>query len=228
MNRFAIAIDGPTGVGKSTHARRVAVRLGITYIDTGAMYRAVALYNIRQKTNVYDESAVVASLPNIKIALHKQYVFLNDEDITAEIRTQALSEAAAVIATYALVREKLAVQQQQLALSTPVVMDGRDIASVILPWAQVKIYLDAKLEIRAARRHAELIARGQNCDLVQVIKDTIIRDERDRTRAHAPLIRVPEAIYIDNTVLTIDEVVDQITTLAMQIMKEAPSCSIGL
>jgi len=227
MLPFAIAIDGPGGVGKSTTARKVAEKLGFTYIDTGAMYRAVALYNLRQQINVHNEAAVSASLCNIEIMLHRQHIFLNGEDISADIRTQAVADATSIIAAYAPVRKKLVAEQQALAETTSVVMDGRDIASAVLPWAQVKIYLDAKLKTRAARRHAELIAKGQHRNLDDVIQDTKIRDERDCTRLHAPLIRVPEAVYIDNTTLTTEEVVAQIIALVTYIMqkKEHPSCA---
>jgi len=210
-NGFAVAIDGPVGVGKSTTARAVAAVLNMTYIDTGAMYRAVALYAIRQGIDANNEPAITAALPNIKITLsHKdgqQRVYLNNEDITEEIRTQAISEITSVIASYAAVREKLVSEQKQLAQTGQVVMDGRDIGSQVLPWAQVKIYLDADVDTRAARRAVDLIAKGQPIDMLQIREETIIRDERDKTRTHSPLIQTEDAIYVDSSDMTPEEVV---------------------
>ena len=207
---FAVAIDGPGGVGKSTVAKAVAYRLGMTYIDTGAMYRAVALYNIRRGANLHDEAAIAASLPHINIALSKQHIFLNGEDITQDIRTQAVSEGTSVIASYAPVREKLVAVQQKLAASGEVVMDGRDIASHVLPWAQVKIYLDAEVDIRAARRAADLAAKGQPADITKIREEIITRDNRDKTRTNSPLIQTPDAIYIDTSNMLPEEVIERI------------------
>jgi len=204
---FAVAIDGPVGVGKSTTARQVATRLNMTYIDTGAMYRAVALYNIRQGTHIGNEVAVTASLPHINITLDKQQVFLNNKDVTQDIRTQEISNATSVIASYALVREKLVAMQQQLATTGEVVMDGRDIASRVLPWAQVKIYLDASTDIRAQRRADQLAAKGQPADIAKIRQETIDRDHRDKTREHSPLIQTPDAIYVDTGNMTMEEVI---------------------
>ena len=209
---FAVAIDGPGGVGKSTAARHVAKRLGMTYIDTGAMYRAVALYNMRNGVDLHDEVAVVASLSQININLNKQQIILNGEDITQKIRTQAISEGTSVIASYAPVREKLVAVQQKLAASVEVVMDGRDIASKVLPWAQVKIYLDAVVDVRAARRAAELAAKGQSADITKIREEVMIRDQRDKTRVHSPLIQTADAIYIDTSNMTLEEVIARIVT----------------
>ena len=207
---FAIAIDGPVGVGKSTTARSVAARLGMTYIDTGAMYRAVALHNLRQGIDLHNQAAVIASLSNIDISLFhvdgKQRISLNGEDITQSIRTQAISEGASVVASYASVRDKMVSIQKKLAETGQVVMDGRDIASQVLPWAQVKIYLDADVDIRAARRAKDLAAKGQPVNIAHIRQETIIRDERDKTRAHSPLIQTPDAIYIDTGSMTPEEV----------------------
>ena len=213
---FAVAIDGPAGVGKSTAAKNVANKLGMTYIDTGAMYRAVALYNTRVGTNLQDEATVAASLPDININLShtngKQRISLNGEDITNAIRTQAVSEGASVVASYAPVREKLVSEQKNLATTGQVVMDGRDISSHVLPWAQVKIYLDADVETRAARRAADLLLKGQPADMPQILEETIIRDQRDKTRTHSPLVQAPDAIRIDTTRMTPDEVTEAIVS----------------
>ena len=213
---FAIAIDGPVGVGKSTTARRLADKLGMTYIDTGAMYRAVALYNLRAGISLHDEAAVTASLPDISIALShskgKQRISLNSEDITDAIRTQAISESASVVASYAPVREKLVAEQKKLAETGQVVMDGRDIGTHVLPWAQVKIYLDADVETRAARRAADLLLKGQPADMPQILEETIIRDQRDKSRTHSPLVQATDAIRIDTSNMTPDEVTDTIVS----------------
>jgi len=213
---FAVAIDGPVGVGKSTTARNVANMLGMTYIDTGAMYRAVALHNIRAGTNLHDESAVTASLPGIDIALShtngKQRISLNGEDITGDIRTQAISEGASVVASYARVREKLVSEQKKLAATGQVVMDGRDIGSHVLPQAQVKIYLDADVDTRAARRAADLASKGHPADMAQIREETIMRDKRDKTRAHSPLVKAADAVCIDTSLMTPDEVMKKIVS----------------
>jgi len=213
---FAVAIDGPVGVGKSTNARKVANQLGMTYIDTGAMYRAIALFCLRQGINCHNEAAVIATLPQINIALHKQQIILNGEDITQKIRTQTISDTTSVIASYAPVRDKLLILQQELAAGTDVVMDGRDIASHVLPWAQVKIYLDADIKIRAQRRANDLAAKGQPADFDTVLQETITRDQRDKTRQHSPLTQTPDAIYTDTSNMTEDEVVAHIISYIHQ------------
>jgi len=207
---FAVAVDGPGGVGKSTAARRVAKRLNMTYIDTGAMYRAVALYNIRQGTDPQNETAIVASLLHINITLDKQQILLNGEDVTKSIRTQEISEYTSVISPYAPVRKKLIAVQQKFAASGEVVMDGRDIGSQVLPWAQVKIYLDADVSIRAQRRASELAAKGQPADITKILEEIKTRDHRDKTRDNSPLIRTDDAIYIDTGHMTLEEVIDKI------------------
>ncbi|MCL2202695.1 MAG: (d)CMP kinase [Defluviitaleaceae bacterium] len=209
---FAVAIDGPVGVGKSTVAQQLASNLHMTYIDTGAMYRAVALFNLRQGTDRHDATAIAASLPHIEIALTPAgAVLLNGEDVSHEIRNQLLAEYTSTIAAYAPVREKLTQQQKHLAANAHVVMDGRDIASYVLPWAQVKIYLDADVKIRAQRRYDELQAKGQPADFARVWEETLIRDERDKNRAHAPLVRTQDAIYIDTSNMSPGEMLEAIT-----------------
>ena len=224
---FAIAIDGPVGVGKSTTARTVAAQLGMTYIDTGAMYRAVALYGLERGINIADATAIENCLDNIEIHLRLaggiQRVYLKDgdkrRDITEDIRTQTIAEGSSVVAAHKAVREKLAAQQKQLAATGRVVMDGRDIGSHVLPWAQVKIYLDATIDIRAKRRVLDLEAKGHPADFEEVRKETIIRDERDKNRAFSPLTRTPDAIYIDTGNMTPEEVVEKIVNIAQ--LKEA-------
>ncbi|MCL2603114.1 MAG: (d)CMP kinase [Defluviitaleaceae bacterium] len=209
---FAVAIDGPVGVGKSSAAKRLAGDLGMLYIDTGAMYRAVALYNMRRGTDKKDAEAVAASLSDIEIAFTPANgILLNGEDVSADIRSQAIADYTSMIAAYEPVRAKLTQQQRRLAENGHVIMDGRDIASQVLPWAQVKIYLDADPRIRAERRLRELQAKGQPAEYARVWEETLIRDERDKNRVHAPLVRTDDAIYIDTSHMDLDEMVAEIT-----------------
>jgi cytidylate kinase len=211
---FAIAIDGPMGVGKSTTARFVAKKLNMAYIDTGAMYRAVALYQIQNGLDMHSTDSLEKSLQSITISIKNvngnQRIILNNHDVTDLIRAQEVSEGASVVATNLRVREKLVAQQRQMASSGRVVMDGRDIGSHVLPRAQVKIYLDASLETRAKRRMLDLQSKGQPADPETVRKETIIRDERDKNRKHSPLIQAQDAIYLNNGFMTPEETADEI------------------
>ena len=211
---FAIAIDGPVGVGKSTTAKLAAQMLNITYIDTGALYRAVAYFAIQNQ--VID--IVENHLQNINIELRhvndEQRVILNGQDISDEIRTQAIADATSLIAANKKVRAALLPIQQKIAQESAVVMDGRDIASHVLPWAQLKIYLDADVEIRARRRMLDLQNRGQEADFQQILEETILRDTRDKTRDISPLIQAEGAIPIDTGHMTPREVAEKIKELA--------------
>jgi len=217
---FAIAIDGPVGVGKSTTARLVAKKLNMAYIDTGAMYRAVALYQIENGLDMHNHETLEKSLDGISISIYNvggfQRVYLNKRDVTDCIRTQEVSEGASVVAANIRVREKLVAQQRQMASSGRVVMDGRDIGSFVLPWAQVKIYLDAELDTRAKRRTLDLESKGQPADFATVREETITRDERDKNRKHSPLIRTPDAIYLDTGFMTPEETADAIINLVQR------------
>ncbi|MCL2360505.1 MAG: (d)CMP kinase [Defluviitaleaceae bacterium] len=207
---FAIAIDGPAGVGKSTTARKVAETLGMKYIDTGSMYRTIALYCTRNGISPQDEATVTAALPHINIELTPGHIFLNGEDVTGAIRTQAISDITSTISPYSAVREKMATKQKIIAASGEIVMDGRDIGSHVLPWAQVKIYLDADVDIRAERRAIELKRTGKSVDMEQLRKEIIERDHRDKTRKHSPLTQAEDAIYLDTGNMTKEEVVARI------------------
>ena len=210
---FAIAIDGPVGVGKSTLARLVAKELGFTYIDTGAMYRAIACHLLEKEVDIHDETAVIRAAADVTVSLDEQQnVYINGVDVTTKIRTQAISESASVVASYAQIRNKLLDLQRQLARNQNVVMDGRDIGSHILPNADLKIYLDADVDIRAKRRLDELLAKGQTANFDDVKNETIIRDERDMNRKESPLVRTPDAVYIDTGFKSIDEVVAEIVS----------------
>jgi cytidylate kinase len=203
-----VAIDGPAGAGKSTIARRLAARLGFTYIDTGAMYRAVGLWALRERLDVTDthhmeqlaRAAAIELLPGSKI-------FLNSEDVTEAIRTPEVSDAASKVSVIPAVRRELVDKQRALAETTSVVMEGRDIGSVVFPQADVKIFLDADPNQRARRRHLEAPKEGP---VEQVAREMRERDQRDRTRTEAPLTQAPDAVYIDSTRLTPDEVEEAI------------------
>ncbi|MDY6304738.1 MAG: (d)CMP kinase [Oribacterium sp.] len=218
---YSIAIDGPAGAGKSTIARAVAKELGYVYIDTGAMYRAVGLYVLKKKIELSDEKKIVEALPLLDISLSYddegvQHVLLNGEDVSSAIRTERVSEAASVVSQYKAVREKLVALQQALAKRTSVVMDGRDIASKVLPDADTKIYLTASVEERARRRARELQEKGEPCNIKAVEKDIEERDYRDMHRAQSPLVRVEDAVLVDSSDLTIDETIDRILDIAMK------------
>jgi len=218
---YSIAIDGPAGAGKSTIARAVAKELGYVYIDTGAMYRAVGLYVLKKKIELSDEKKIVEALSLLDISLSYddegvQHVLLNGEDVSSAIRTERVSEAASVVSQYKAVREKLVALQQALAKRTSVVMDGRDIASKVLPDADTKIYLTASVEERARRRARELQEKGEPCNIKAVEKDIEERDYRDMHRAQSPLVRVEDAVLVDSSDLTIDETLDRILDIAMK------------
>ena len=218
---YSIAIDGPAGAGKSTIARAVAKELGYVYIDTGAMYRAVGLYVLKKKIELSDEKKIVEALSLLDISLSYddegvQHVLLNGEDVSSAIRTERVSEAASVVSQYKAVREKLVALQQALAKRTSVVMDGRDIASKVLPDADTKIYLTASVEERSRRRARELQEKGEPCNIKAVEKDIEERDYRDMHRAQSPLVRVEDAVLVDSSDLTIDETIDRILDIAMK------------
>ena len=209
MKYYSIAIDGPAGAGKSTIAKRLAAKLGYVYIDTGAMYRAITLFYVDKGIDCEDEDAVVGRLDEIAISISyidgSQHVFLNGKDVSDSIRTQAVSDNASKISAIARVREKLVAIQQELAKSENVVMDGRDIASVVLPNADLKIYLTASTAVRAKRRYDEMIAKGETAELSVIEKEIEERDYRDMHRENSPLVRVPEAKLVDTSALNIDE-----------------------
>lgn len=212
-----IAIDGPAGAGKSTIAKLLAKKLGFIYVDTGAMYRAMALYMINNGIDKDDESEVVAALPDISVTIgHKdgnQVVYLNDEDVSGLIRTEEVGNTASRISSYAKVREALLELQRSLARENNVIMDGRDIGTTILPDAFLKIFLTASVEVRAKRRFDELVAKGETCDIEKIASDIALRDEQDRTRAVSPLKKASDAIEVDTSDMNIDEVVSAIFKL---------------
>lgn len=209
-----IAIDGPAGAGKSTVAKLVAKKVGSIYVDTGAMYRAMALYLLRTGVNKDNAAEIEAACENADISIEyvdgQQQVILNGENVNAYLRTEEVGNMASVSSTNLKVRQKLVSLQQKLASEKSVVMDGRDIGTVVLPSAQVKIYLTASSRERAKRRFEELEAKGMECDIDKIEADIIERDERDMTRENSPLKQAEDAHLVDSSNMTIEEVVDTI------------------
>jgi CMP/dCMP kinase len=208
--KVVVAIDGPAGAGKSTIARRLAERLGFTYIDTGAMYRAVALWGIRQQVDPSDMHRMEQLALAAEIRLAPGRISLNGEDVTEAIRTPDVSNGASRIAVIPAVRRAMVAKQREIGESTSVVMEGRDIGTVVFPGAEVKIFLDAHPEERVRRRLAEERAKGGPVSEGQVAAQMKERDQRDSTRRDAPLSQAPDAVYIDSTAMPIEEVEETI------------------
>jgi cytidylate kinase len=211
---YNIAIDGPAGAGKSTIARLAAERLQFVYVDTGAMYRAMALHFLRNKIEPGNEAAIsqAADEANVTISYQEgmQMVNLNGENVSGLIRTKEVSAMASATSIYAPVREKLVELQKELALKENVIMDGRDIGTCVLPQADLKIFLTASSQVRAKRRYEELEAKGVVSNLEEIEKEIIERDRRDMNRANSPLKQADDAILIDTSAMSIQEVTDQI------------------
>mgnify|MGYP001161774631 FL=1 len=211
---FNIAIDGPAGAGKSTIARLTAGKLGFVYVDTGAMYRAIALYMLRNGVPATDKEAVASAVRDVTITIRyeedSQRVLLNGEDVSGLIRTEEVGNTASLVSAVPAVREHLLKLQRELAGSTDVIMDGRDIGTCILPNADVKIFLSASSAVRAKRRYKELTETGETCNLEKIEQDIIKRDEQDANRSIAPLKRAEDAVLIDSSEMTIAEVVGAI------------------
>ena len=209
-----IAIDGPAGAGKSTIAKRLAKKLGFIYVDTGAMYRAMAYYFLQHNIDAKDENAIAAACPDVDVTITyengEQQVLLNGENVNGVIRNEDVGNMASSTSVYPVVRKKLVELQRQLAKSADVIMDGRDIGTCVLPDAQVKIYLTASSATRAKRRYDELTEKGVSCDLAEIEKDIIDRDYRDMHRETSPLRQAEDAVLVDSSEMNIDEVVDAI------------------
>ena len=219
---FAIAIDGPAGAGKSTAARRAAENLNFIYVDTGAMYRTIGLYMLEHQVPVDREESLRKALDEIRIELGYregiQRMFLNGEDVSDRIRTEEVSAQASVVAAIPAVRGKLLDLQRDMAASQDVIMDGRDIGTNILPDAELKIYLTASVEERARRRYQEMVQKGAECSIEEIRKDIADRDYRDMHRETAPLRQAEDAVYLDTSDMTLDEVVAEITRRAKEKM----------
>ncbi|MCR5783939.1 MAG: (d)CMP kinase [Clostridia bacterium] len=207
-----IAIDGPSGAGKSTIAKACAAKLGYIYVDTGALYRTIGVCAMRRGVDTKDRAAVESVLPYADVSLKyvdgAQRVFLGDDDVSEEIRTPAASMAASDVSAVPAVRERLLDLQRELAGNNNVIMDGRDIGTVILPDAQYKFFLTASAEVRAQRRVKELLEKGMEVNYEETLADIVKRDYQDSHRETAPLKQADDAILIDSSYMTIDEVVN--------------------
>ena len=218
---YAIAIDGPAGAGKSTIAKRLAKELGYYYVDTGAIYRTVAYFMDLLGVSPKDVDGVERYIDELTIQIEydeegKQHMIMNGMDVTGEIRTQDISQKASLVSAHAVVREVLLDMQRDVAKSHNVIMDGRDIGTVVLPKADVKIFLTASAEVRAKRRHAELLAKGGKDSYEKVLADMKIRDHQDSTREIAPLKPAKDAILVDTSELDVDGVVAAIRKIVSE------------
>jgi len=214
MKYFSIAIDGPAGAGKSTIAKRIAKKLNFIYVDTGAMYRAMALYFIRNNIEASDGDKIKNSCHQAEVTIEysngEQQIFLNGENVSRLIRTEEVGNMASAVSVYQDVRLKLVELQRNMAKKSDVVMDGRDIGTFVRPDADLKIYLTASPKERARRRFVELQEKGIPADIDVIEKDIIERDYRDMHREFAPLRQAEDAVVVDTTNMTIDEVADTI------------------
>ena len=215
-----IAIDGPAGAGKSTIAKKLAQKLGYVYVDTGAMYRAMAYYFLQQGIDKTDEAAINAAVDGADVTIRyvdgAQQVLLNGEDVTGSLRSEQVGNMASNTSVYPAVRVKLVALQQKLAQTTDVIMDGRDIGTCVLPDAQVKIYLTASVGTRAKRRYDELVEKGEKPDLAKIEADIEERDYRDMHREMSPLRQADDGVLVDSSEMNIEQVVSAI----LEIVKE--------
>jgi cytidylate kinase len=238
MLKLTIAIDGPAGSGKSSVARRVAAMLGYLYLDSGAMYRALALKALQRQVSPSEESRLAAlanethillKAPNAEQAAAgaKNCVFLDGVDVTLDIRTSEVAQAASRLATIADVREVLVAEQQRAGAGGGVVMEGRDIGTVVFPKAELKIFLDASPQVRAQRRWKEHQEKGDRLTLPEVLEEVIERDKRDRERRVSPLMRATDAVLVDNTAMGIEETARLIVMLAEERARELSDANQG-
>jgi cytidylate kinase len=222
---FSIAIDGPAGAGKSTIAKTIAKKLGFVYVDTGAMYRAMGLYFLRKGVDGQDGESIAAMCPEIQVTIEyvngEQQVLLNGENVSGLIRTEEVGQMASVTSAQPAVRAALLQLQRDMAKSANILMDGRDIGTNVLPNAELKIYLTASADVRAKRRYDELTAKGTVCDYEVIKQDIIKRDHQDMTRATAPLKQAEDAVLVDSSDMTIDQVVEAIIGHYYRVKGEA-------
>ncbi len=220
---FSVALDGPAGAGKSTIAKKAAEKLGFIYIDTGAMYRTIGLACIKSGIDLTDAQAVVGMLPSIKLRLAfldgEQHIFLGDEDVSSLIRTEQVSMAASSVSSIPQVRSFLLELQRGFAKTDNIIMDGRDIGTVVLPDANVKIFLTASPEARARRRTLQLEEKGEKADYEQILSDIIKRDYNDSHRETAPLRPAEDSILVDTTELTLEQSIAKVTEVIGERLK---------
>ncbi len=212
MSGFKLAIDGPAGSGKSTISALIAKKLNWTHIDTGAMYRAVTLKAIELGVDLNDEASY-RFLEDFSIHYDFNKIYIDQRDVTEAIRSDGVTKNVSLVSSFPYVRKKLVNLQKASAETGNIVMDGRDIGTVVLPYADVKVFLTANVEERANRRYKENIKKGKDQHISKVIEDIVTRDQKDSTRKESPLRKADDAIIIDTTYLTIDEVVDKIIEL---------------
>ncbi|HHT27522.1 MAG TPA: (d)CMP kinase [Firmicutes bacterium] len=221
---IVVAIDGPAGAGKSTVAKAVAKRLRYVHIDTGAMYRALTFKLLQAGVDISVEERVEQAIADYRIDMMAEgdtfRVLVNDEDVTGHLRDAAVTAAVATVSGYRAVRELLFTEQRRLARQGGVVMDGRDIGTVVFPQAEVKIFLTAQLEERARRRQIELADRGILRDRTNIVQEIAARDEADRRRPVSPLVQAPDAVLIDTTALSLDAVIERVLALCQSRMPE--------
>ena len=219
---ITVAIDGPSGAGKSTVARAAAAKLGYVYVDTGAMYRSIGLAVCRRGIAGEDTAGIIATLPEITIQLTyqdgAQRVLLNGEDVSEAIRTPEISYYASKVSAVPEVRQFLLETQRSMAKNSSILMDGRDIGTAVLPNAPLKVYLTASAHVRALRRWKELTEKGQTADLAKIEEDINERDYQDMHREHSPLVQAEDAVLVDSSEMTINEVVEKILSLARERM----------
>ncbi|AQS53047.1 Cytidylate kinase [Jeotgalibaca dankookensis] len=224
MEQFNIAIDGPASAGKSTIAKQVAKELGLTYLDTGAMYRALTYMALVHKLNLEDETALLNLLADTEISFPSnqgmQHVFINKMEVTEVIRSKEVTQNVSLVSSHKNVRKKMVSRQQKIAQQGGIVMDGRDIGTVVLPNAALKIYLVASAEERALRRYRESIEKGMQVSLEELTADMIARDNYDMNREASPLKKAEDAIEIDSTNLSINQVVEMILDYAKNYQKK--------
>jgi len=217
MKKYNIAIDGPAGAGKSTIAKNIARKLEFIYVDTGAMYRAMALYLLRQKVDFEDAIEITKACNFVDVTIEyidsEQQLILNGENVTSLLRMEEVGKMASAVAKHNEVRTKMVELQRNLAATTSVIMDGRDIGTVVLPKADLKVYLTASSEERARRRFHELTEKGIQSDINEIEQDIISRDHQDMSREISPLRQAEDAILIDSSNMSIEQVVDSIITL---------------
>ena len=223
MKKIQIALDGPAGAGKSTIAKQLAARLDYVYIDTGAMYRAVTLAALEQSLDLNNGEALGELMKSLDIRLtpgeNGQRVFIGDREVTDAIRSIEITNNVSFVARQKEVRAALVTAQRKLAERGGIVMDGRDIGTVVLPNAELKVFLTATVEERAARRHRENIARGMDSDITILQEEIALRDKRDSEREVSPLRQADDALYLDTTEMTIDDVVVRLMELAEGVLK---------